>query len=547
MASVGFLPAFVTMGGDMTSGYAPATAMTAAPHFPFFQPQGFPQAAGGAPQSKLAQRAAPSRPARGRGGRRARAPVSLPLVLQAVESLYRDGLKPYGRLLRKRMAEAPLDADAREVDDRELRTVCASCPWLQVEDAEGAEWTATLVGRPHHFVDVHSPEDLYPPQLWAGAASYFAAMEGALPGGRYMCARHLFARELPFLAGYSLGQIAHIVQLAISHKKLLGYSEGTLVPYARSQSMLKERHAESQQPCQGPAGACGIADRAALRACLQRTLEEAVAGGQRSVPLSNLKQVFQARFGLELSETALGYAKLSELLQDPCVRDLCEVKLLSMGHVLVPLQRRSRISLAEGLGFEGGYPSVAVQHTPPSADVKALSPPPGAQRRCRPRPLCLDEAASTPTTPTCSDSGAISTPASDEASASSAFLSATPARTPFPPTPSPYAMAGSMRLFSSFAAPALDAVLQEEASQVAEPLEAPARLAEFSDAPAIIATEGGAAESWRTSGIRPLTPSTLDSLGFSVLNTFIHAPLPPPTPMKIASRLRASSLPRTAR
>merc|ERR1719450_630616 len=102
------------------------------------------------------------------------------------------------------------------------------------------------------FVDAYSPVDVYPAEMWQGAAAYFAGLEGesmVLPGRRYSCAQALVARGLPFLQGRSLGQVSHIVQLAISQKKLLGYLNGAVVPYGRSQSMLKEQCAKRQRPC----------------------------------------------------------------------------------------------------------------------------------------------------------------------------------------------------------------------------------------------------------------------------------------------------------
>merc|ERR1740138_554608 len=88
--------------------------------------------------------------------------------------------------------------------------------------------------------------------MWAAAAMYFQALSGdemQLPGGRYSCAQALLARDLPFLRGRSLGQVCHIVQLAISQKKILGYLNGAVVPYVRSQSMVKEQCAQFQTPC----------------------------------------------------------------------------------------------------------------------------------------------------------------------------------------------------------------------------------------------------------------------------------------------------------
>ena len=45
------------------------------------------------------------------------------------------------------------------------------------------------------------------------------------------------------------------------------------------------------------------------------------------------------RHGTELSETALGHAKLSELLRDPRVSDLCTVRLRNHGYAVFPSQR----------------------------------------------------------------------------------------------------------------------------------------------------------------------------------------------------------------
>merc|ERR1711972_314050 len=51
----------------------------------------------------------------------------------------------------------------------------------------------------------------------------------------------------------------------------------------------------------------------------------------------------------------------------------------------------------------------------------------------------------------------------------------------------------------------------------------------------------------RKKGFDPLTPSTLSTMGLSVQNTFLHAPLPPPTPLRADTRVRANSLPRQGR
>jgi len=291
------------------------------------------------------------------GNKKQRTHVEVKDLARAVASLYQDELKPYGRILRKRLSElahvAGNDTSA-DVGTVELREVCESCPWLYTEGVDGSDWAALLVGQPQSFIDVYSAEDLYPAEMWLDAGEYFESLDESnmvLPGGRYSCAQVLSQRSLPWLAGRSLGQICHIVQLAISHKKLLGYLHGRVVPYNRSQSMIKELHAESQEPC-GSTSMHNVATWDMVRQGLQHFFAN-MGHGEKSIPLSNLKRLFRAQFSIELSETALGYAKLSELLQDHRLVDLCEIKLQGHGYVMVPALHndlpRNVISLSESL------------------------------------------------------------------------------------------------------------------------------------------------------------------------------------------------------
>jgi len=268
-------------------------------------------------------------------------------VLAAVETLYTDELKPYGRILRKRLAER-VQVSSRgqsvDIDIKHLRAVCESSPWLYVQAEEGGDWSALLRCRLASFVDVYSPQDQYPQELWDAAGSYFGGLDDAdmvLPGGRYSCAQVLVSRRLPFLQGRTLGQVCHIVQLAISQKKLLGYLNGAVVPYSRSQSMVKEKCAERGKPCTTTSkGTSTLASWDSVRTRLQEIIAT-MAQGAEFVPLSNMKRLFRSRFHLELSETALGYAKLSELLQDSRLHDICTVRLQGHGYVVVPLNRGS--------------------------------------------------------------------------------------------------------------------------------------------------------------------------------------------------------------
>jgi len=319
---------------------------------------------------------------------------SLEEVLQSIESLYVDQLKPVGRILRKRIAERSISqgesksgsrdfvpaatqtkrGDKAEylpdIDMKHLQAVCEDCKTLRFEPEEGGDWSAVFKDREPTFVDVHSPEDTYPEGLWSELAAYFDGLVGddmMLPGGRYSCAQALVSRDLSFLHDCSLGQLCHIVQVAISKRKLLGYSHGAVVPYKHSQSMVKEKCAVYQQPCAHSAepGSSGmtIATWDVARQCLREILEDAAEPGQGAaiIPLSNVKRLFRSRYQIELSETVLGHSKLSELLQDERFADVCTVQLQGNGYSVVQTIKpgTAAISIAESLLPFGNQPGPA--------------------------------------------------------------------------------------------------------------------------------------------------------------------------------------------
>merc|ERR1712070_1313882 len=72
------------------------------------------------------------------------------------------------------------------------------------------------------------------------------------------------------------------------------------------------------------------------RTYLRIILSDSMKSGTDSVPLSNIKRIFRSQFSTELSETSLGHSKLSELLQDAKLSDICTVRLLEQGYFVVP-------------------------------------------------------------------------------------------------------------------------------------------------------------------------------------------------------------------
>jgi len=308
-------------------------------------------------------------------------------VLVAIWSLYSDELRPYGRILRKRVAEIHAKTkrqgsigcgDHPDVDVAHLKNVCEKSDLIHIEFEEGGDWTALLKGVEEKFVDVYSPDDEYSVEFWEQATGYFCQLQEALPGGRYSCAKVLTARRLSFLEGFSLGRICHVVQVAISQRKVLGYHNGTLVPYRVSRDMLKEQCAFRQQPCgsnvvQG-LSTFPLASLSSARSGLKTLLE--ISSG--SLPLSNVKRLFRSRFRMELSETFLGHSKLCELLQDESFHDICEVRLEGNGYTVLQVCKgpvKTTISLVDQLrGDNFPVQESRCFHWPESKNENSITP-----------------------------------------------------------------------------------------------------------------------------------------------------------------------------
>merc|ERR1711957_266526 len=98
--------------------------------------------------------------------------------------------------------------------------------------------------------------------------------------------------------------------------------------------MVKQQRASRQLPCIGetayPIPSLPLATMDVLRLGLAELLES--LGG--SLPLSNVKRLFRVRFGLDLSEIALGHSKLCELLQGDVMSDVCDVCLDGFGYTV---------------------------------------------------------------------------------------------------------------------------------------------------------------------------------------------------------------------
>jgi hypothetical protein len=292
--------------------------------------------------------------------------------------------------------------------------------------------------------------------------------------------------------------VCHIVQLGISQKKLLGYLHGAVVPYGRSQSRLKDQCAVHQMACSGEGAVAGdLADWETMRTFLREIMSR-LTPGVDSIPLSNMKRLFRARFHKELSETKLGHAKLSELFQDSRLHDLCALRLQGHNYVVTPVAAPRKLHVADNI-----YQKSPVSTAPtPMRNVERSTLRERAQKVA---PLSLDDALPSPPSrlPSCL------TPAADVAGVppphSEKHVDASVQ------TPSPTSAFQSMCLGRGIG----DGNIGENG------------------------------EMWQTpAGQLVLTPCTLGSLGFKISNTFIQVSGPPRTPLYGSAR-RSHSVPRS--
>mmetsp|Transcript_76035 Transcript_76035/g.180960 ORF Transcript_76035/g.180960 Transcript_76035/m.180960 type:complete len:670 (-) Transcript_76035:63-2072(-) len=233
-----------------------------------------------------------------------------PMLTSVLESLYEDRIKPMTNYVKGRLKErnCPEGVVKNFVDlyaeHRDLFIV-------QRPTHSDEEAIVFLVTEPSWFkgwLDIDSPDDPYDEVLWAEFAKFLNG-EHTFAGGRYGMARELMQRNLPFLAGLSLGEVCHIVQLAIQHRRLIVYHR----------KMLKPIQAVLQQPA--PLTVPGtteaseeITDMDDLCMVLFRMLWHHPSG----LRLCRLKQMIKHEFNRKLSEMSFQCTKLIELFnQEP--------------------------------------------------------------------------------------------------------------------------------------------------------------------------------------------------------------------------------------
>lgn len=227
-------------------------------------------------------------------------------LVSALESLYEDRIKPLANYVKGRLKErscpeslvknfVELYAEHSDLFRVERPT--------QVDD----EVTIFCVKEPSWFkgwVDIDSPSDPYDEAMWQ-ALEKFLDGEHTFAGGRYGMARELMQRHLSFLAPHSLGEVCHIVQLAIQHRRLIVYHR----------KMLKPIQTVLQPSATGAIGNPAIQEGEDIKDMddLCSVLFRMLLHHPQGLRLCRLKQMIKHEFSRKLSEMSFQCTKLIEL------------------------------------------------------------------------------------------------------------------------------------------------------------------------------------------------------------------------------------------
>uniref|UniRef100_A0A7S1KEK2 HTH OST-type domain-containing protein n=1 Tax=Vitrella brassicaformis TaxID=1169539 RepID=A0A7S1KEK2_9ALVE len=143
-------------------------------------------------------------------------------------------------------------------------------------------------------------------------------------GGRYGMAKKLKADGPVCLRYYTLGQLSHIVQLAIS-QGLVAYENDVLQPVATCKGLVSAIFLNESQD-----------NRPAVTSVdeVKQKMRKLLAENNREVLLSQLKYKFSHMYGQVLNPVMFGYTKLSDMLVEKC-QDVCRLYRHGGRHVIV--------------------------------------------------------------------------------------------------------------------------------------------------------------------------------------------------------------------
>uniref|UniRef100_A0A0G4IDH0 HTH OST-type domain-containing protein n=1 Tax=Chromera velia CCMP2878 TaxID=1169474 RepID=A0A0G4IDH0_9ALVE len=322
------------------------------------------------------------------------------LVLERlVVGLYLQQIKPLAYEVRRRLQKTE---DACPWLQHEFVYVCQASKdrfTLEYDDPEGP--TLLLKKTPEGFlgfIEPRDPHNPFTPEQFAALCRYLLELarkgpnECAFAGGRFMMAQALQESGPAELRDMTLGQLCHLIQLAVT-MGLLGYENCCLKPMVACFGLcravwLKMTGGEGGQTCLD----------VQLEGVKQKMARLLVAHPE-GLCMSQLRHTWQSHFGEPLPFQKFGYTKLigfvTEKLSDVCVvcnrgKFRCHVRALRPGETPAPPSGPLQHQKAEGgpgiQSFSGsGSTSGEAQMFSPSAEP--LDAPPSASSEMTPLSL----------------------------------------------------------------------------------------------------------------------------------------------------------------
>ncbi|CAK0841531.1 unnamed protein product, partial [Prorocentrum cordatum] len=217
------------------------------------------------------------------------------VVFNCVAALYEDRIRPVlgavQRRLREVLTAAGWQRGPLEADVQAMVLLCARDGRFALDPPMlGDPPVVRLAEEPAFFrgwVDVEAPEDTYKQSMWDAFSAFLVGTGGAapvsLPSDPHAAAQELHRRQLAFFRGLALGEVEHVVRLAIGRRRLLCYLGDTL----RSGRMVKASpHKEASKGKVDGVSRGDIRDVEDLVLVLLSVMEKFPDG----LPLSLLKQ-----------------------------------------------------------------------------------------------------------------------------------------------------------------------------------------------------------------------------------------------------------------
>jgi len=251
-------------------------------------------------------------------------PVEACILYKTIESLCKDRIFPEEKTVKARLIVFGASGSLLQNFVSHYRRL----PLYNVSTNENRVTSVTLKEGAYKdeflgWVDPCSNEDPYPKKMWNGFSVYLQNLVGQIKEnantggeppftfhrGRYGMAQELYSRKLDFFSELTLGEVCHVVELAIQNK-LLAYENNMLLPASACCSLTNALFGRPTATS-SHSNENYIKDFEEFKAILAFLLQAYPDGFNLSTLKTKIRTIFHKR----LSETVFHQTKLLDLVQ----------------------------------------------------------------------------------------------------------------------------------------------------------------------------------------------------------------------------------------